>query len=62
MRRREFISFLGSAAASAIAVCPIYAQQSARPVRRIALLASWDGPLDDRAFRNGLRRHGLVLG
>jgi len=59
VRRREFITLLGSAAAWPVVA---RAQQRER-VRRIGLL--WPGaPPDkwDTAFREGLRTHGYVEG
>src|SRR5438132_355376 len=61
MRRREFITMLGTAAALPLAV---HAQQTAR-VRRVGWLSPGSGTSDENflaSFRDGLRELGWVVG
>ena len=61
MRRREFITILGTAAALPLAV---HAQQTAR-VRRVGWLSPGSGTSDENflaSFRDGLRELGWVVG
>jgi hypothetical protein len=58
MKRREFITLLGSAAAWPLAA----RAQQARPLPRIGYLSVGFGGLGEDAFREGLRDFGYVKG
>jgi putative tryptophan/tyrosine transport system substrate-binding protein len=63
MRRREFITLVGGAAAlSLLRPLPAYAQQSKAPRIGALVLTDQDGQVYGKALREGLRELGLIEG
>jgi putative ABC transport system substrate-binding protein len=59
MRRREFITLIGGAAAT----WPLIARAQPRKIPRVGYLMNWSGPTSfDESFEFGLREMGYIVG